>query len=149
MIAFSLVFVNRLDELSRYATLIEECEEYDTVVCHGSEYCVYMYTNEGEEIEYSAEEFAERIANATSYMGKDIRLMACNTGSKNDGFAQQLANIMGVKVLAPTEAIWINSYGKIFISDYDVLAQMWYEGKEVNETGTWREFLPQKGAVND
>ena len=149
MIAFSLVFVNKSDDLFHYSALIEEVEEYDTVVCHGSEYSVYIYTNENTELEYTAEQFAERIMNATSYSRKNIRLMACNTGSKDDGFAQQLANILGVKVLAPTEAIWVNSYGEVFISDYDALAQMWYEGKKVNETGTWREFFPQKGAVND
>ena len=146
MIAFSVEFVNKNDDLYKYSLLIPELLNYDTVVCHGAENCVYLYSNNGEEFEYSAIEFADRIQNSSSYTGKSIRLMSCNTGSLENGFAQQLANIMGVEVMAPTEAIWVNSYGEVFISDYDVLAQMWYEGKNVNETGSWRKFFPQKGA---
>lgn len=44
----------------------------------------------GEEIEYTAEEIA-----------------------------QQLANALGVNVLAPTEAVWVNRYGETFVSDHD------------------------------
>lgn len=149
MIAFSVEFVNKNDDLYKYSSLIPELSDYETIVCHGSHNCIYLYGNNDEEFEYSASEFANMIINSSSYTGKPIRLMSCNTGSLENGFAQQLANIMGVTVLAPTEAIWVNSYGEIFISDYDVLAQMWYEGKNVNETGNWRKFFPQKGAVNN
>lgn len=149
LMVFSVVFVNKNDDTFHYSSRIEEDEEFDTVICHGSEYKVYISTNDGEEIEYTAEEFAKRITNSASYSGKDIKLVSCNTGAKDDGFAQQLANILGVKVLAPTEAIWLNVYGELFISDYEALADMWFDGESVNETGTWREFLPQKGAVND
>ena len=149
MISFSIEFVNKNDELYLYASKIPELEGYDTIVCHGSEKYVYMYGNDDEEFEYGPGEFANLILNATGYTGKPIRLMSCNTGALEDGFAQRLSNILQVEVLAPTEAIWVNSYGEIFISNYDVLAQMWYEGKNINDTGIWKKFYPQKGGADE
>lgn len=149
LIVLSVNFVNKNDNFNNYASLISEIPEYDTVACHGGEYSVYIYNNEGVEIEYSPRELANMIRNSTSYKGKSIRLISCKTGSRNDGFAQQLANEMNVNVLAPTEDIWVNSYGKLFISDNSYLADMWYTGKGVNETGKWRLFKPQKGVAHD
>ena len=62
----------------------------------------------------------------------------------DDGFAQQLANIMGVKVMAPTQTLWVNKEGEMFIADSEVLADLWDSGVDVRPTGAWKVFAPQK-----
>ncbi|MFD0630429.1 hypothetical protein ACFQ9X_00925 [Catenulispora yoronensis] len=37
---------------------------------------------------------------------RPIRLLACNTGETDDGFAQQLADALGVEVKAPNTMVW-------------------------------------------
>ena len=50
----------------------------------------------------NAREVARIIKHSESYNGEKIRLLSCNTGSTDKGFAQQLANALGVEVEAPT-----------------------------------------------
>ena len=40
-------------------------------------------------------------------------LKACDTGEDPEGFAQQLANSLGVTVFAPTTNVWINNEGVV------------------------------------
>ena len=93
---------------------------------------------------YSAKEVAEFLKLSKGYKsGEKIRLIACEAGRKEDGVAQQLANELGVSVLAPTEKIWVNQDGEFFISDSDTLAEIWYNGEKVKGTGTWKTFTPK------
>ncbi len=64
-----------------------------------------------------------------------------------DGLAQQLANELHVNVLAPTEVLWIREDGSLFVSDNNVLAEMWNNHEDVNETGEWRLFYPCKWGI--
>ena len=49
--------------------------------------------------------------------GQPIRLLSCNTGSTANGFAQSLANKLGVVVKAPTKLVWAYSTGKYIVAD--------------------------------
>ena len=48
--------------------------------------------------------------------GQPIRLLSCDTGSSNSGFAQNLANKLGVVVEAPTKLVWELQNGKYFVA---------------------------------
>ena len=45
--------------------------------------------------------------------------------------------------MAPTEKVWVDQDGEIFISDSDTLADMWYNGENVRATGSWKLFVPK------
>ena len=62
-------------------------------------------------------EFAARIKASTPYNGGPVRLICCSSGARQDGAAQQVANILGVDVLAPTETIYVSNRGEYFITN--------------------------------
>jgi len=73
-----------------------------------------------------------------------IRLFSCDTGKDPNGFAQQLADELGVKVTAPTEPVWSTKNGEPFVTSIGE------DGMPVKPpTGTWVEFEPSgsKGAL--
>lgn len=47
---------------------------------------------------------------------KSIRLFSCNTGADSNGFAQNLANKLGVPVSAPTKLLWSDARGNHFVA---------------------------------
>jgi hypothetical protein len=94
-------------------------------------------------------EFAEKIRKSNGYNGGDIRLISCQSGAKDNGAAQKLADELNVKVYAPTEIVNIDEDGRIFVTDNEVLADMWYNAPEsekdkFTETGEWKVFEPRK-----
>ena len=64
-----------------------------------------------EEMKLSARDVANIIRHNKDYNGQKVRLLSCNTGSTDDGFAQQLANALGVEVEAPTDVLYVYSNG--------------------------------------
>jgi hypothetical protein len=67
------------------------------------------------------------------YKSGPIRLLSCSAGKKDFGFAQNLANKMGVPVKAPTDTLWVWPNGRITIGP-----------NQFTNTGTWRVFKPKK-----
>ena len=61
---------------------------------------------------YKPEDFAKRLLDEGYEKGKPIRLIACNTGAKPNGFAAKLAKILETKIIAPTEKISVNELGE-------------------------------------
>ncbi|WP_329460911.1 hypothetical protein [Streptomyces sp. NBC_01431] len=77
----------------------------------------------------------EAIRNNPSYNGGPIRLISCHTGRIRDGItdipaAQQLANELGVPVMAPTDEVGIYP------------SRPKGQSPEVQNGGYWRIFLP-------
>ncbi|GAB7061116.1 hypothetical protein JCM12681A_28260 [Streptomyces mexicanus] len=77
----------------------------------------------------------EAIRNNPSYGGEPIRLISCHTGRVRDGIAdvpaaQQLANELGVPVMAPTDEVGIYP------------SRPKGQEPEVQNGGYWRIFLP-------
>ena len=71
----------------------------------------------------SAREVARIIRHTESYKGENIRLLSCSTGSSDDGFAQQLANALGVEVEAPSDVLVVAPNGTYKIG-YDGSGKM-------------------------
>lgn len=53
------------------------------------------------------DEMAALIRADPNYGGKNVTLFSCSTGASSSGFAQQLADALGVRVLAPTNLAWL------------------------------------------
>ena len=145
MLILSSKFVNPNDDLYRYADRIQPEPGVDDIVCHGDPDSLLIEGLNGEVWHYSAEEAAEMIRNSREFRGKAIRLISCQTGAKDNGIAQQMANILGVSVKAPTEIVNVDSEGKMFITNNDILARLWNKGEKVKPTGKRKIFKPEKG----
>ena len=80
---------------------------------------------------------ARLIQNAEDYNGQAIRLLSCNTGLLDNGFAQNLANKLNVEVYAPTNYLWAASNGKYFVAGMNKLRE-----PNLNDMGTFKIFKP-------
>lgn len=87
----------------------------------------------GEWIYLNQRSLANYLKQDAGYTGGPIRLLSCGTGSSTNGFAQNLANKMGVKVMAPSDTIWAFPNGKLTIGP-----------DSFTNTGHWNTFLPGK-----
>jgi uncharacterized protein YukE len=56
---------------------------------------------------------------AHGWNGEPVRLLSCQTGMKADGFAQNLANSLGVKVEAPNDYLWVWPNGRTAVAPFD------------------------------
>ncbi|WP_211305315.1 hypothetical protein [Crossiella equi] len=91
----------------------------------------------------SAKDLADIIRSSPDWDGeKPIRLISCQTGRNDDGFAAQLARELGVDVLAPTKDAWIDADGNVFASSahLDGKGQDFRPGWPPN--GNWATFRP-------
>ncbi|WP_406834924.1 RHS repeat domain-containing protein [Streptomyces sp. AHU1] len=80
---------------------------------------------------FSHRVLAKFIRSDPNWNGGPIRLMSCSTGACNGTAAQNLANSLGVKVLAPTHTVHIWSNGRTRVSE-----------TERGPLGSWEEFEP-------
>jgi hypothetical protein len=145
----SALFVGKTDLLYEHAQRIKPLDGYDDFVCHATADTFLIYSG-NEEIKMPAKEYAEHIKASSSFHNRPIRIISCQSGEKADGAAQQLANELGVNVLAPTEEVSVDEDGRMFVSNNDVLAELWFEADDdikqyIKETGKWVVFEPQKG----
>ncbi|GAA2782072.1 hypothetical protein GCM10010452_07500 [Crossiella cryophila] len=91
----------------------------------------------------SAKDLADIIRANPDWDGEQpIRLISCQTGRNDDGFAAQLAQELGVDVLAPTKDAWIDADGNVFASSahLDGRGQDFRPGWPPN--GEWATFRP-------
>ena len=149
IIKLSSKFVNPTDPLYTNANKIKPVKGYGDIIIHGSPDSLLINGLNGEQWEYGAKEAAEMIRNSREFHGQPIRLVACQTGAKENGIAQQIADELGVDVMAPTEIANVDIDGEIFLSDNKELAEIWNcssaeERKSIRQTGEWKVFKPNK-----
>lgn len=144
LVKLSRQYVNHDDTLYKNLQKVKPIKGFEDFSVHGAGNVVQYITTNGVETNYSPEEFADIIRNDPSYRGGNIRLLSCGVGSGMTGFAQRFADAIGATVLAPTEDLWIDDFGGLFVSNNDILAEMWYNGDKVKETGKWKKFFPQR-----
>ena len=111
------------------------------IVSHGKPYTIKLNHN-GNEIELDARVMARIIKLRKDYkQGQPVRLLSCNTGSKKNGFAQSLADHLGVPVIAPTKILWAYPNGK-----YTVAGGREDDNKHVipvmSDRGIFKTFYP-------
>lgn len=145
------LFVNKTEKLHRYAKKIVPLEGYEDFTCHADPDSFYIdLAGEGREEDFfklTPEEYAERIKASSTYKGGNVRIISCQAGAKKDGAAQRLADALKVNVYAPTETVHVTEKGEIFLSDNEILAEIWYNESDrsvIKQTGEWKVFKPRK-----
>lgn len=145
------LFVNKSEKLHKYAKNIKPLEGYEDFTCHADADGFYIdLGGSGKDDDFfrlTPEEYAMRIKESSTYKGGNIRIISCQAGAKEDGAAQRLANALGVDVYAPTETVHVTENGEMFVTDSDILAEMWYTEDDrsvYKQTGTWKLFKPRK-----
>jgi len=113
------------------------------VVAHGSPDVIEFMTTKGPVI-VDHRTAARLIQEAPGYNGQPIRLLSCETGACDVGFAQNLANKLNVPVQAPTELVWAQNDGRIFVAprlSLNPRSTEFYKPDLANP-GTFRTFTP-------
>lgn len=82
---------------------------------------------------------AKLIKKNGGYHGQEVRLLSCSTGKLDSGFAQNLANKLGVPVTAPTSILWARPSGTHYVADDDGTGRA-----DRHRMGTFRTFYPQR-----
>jgi hypothetical protein len=107
---------------------------------------VQLVDADGNVRELDASQFSEVVRKATGWAGEPVRLFSCDTGRNQEGFAQQLANQLGVPVTAPTAPVWSTPGGGLpIVSDLDWVKRddVWVSLPKDPPSGTWVTFEPQ------
>lgn len=102
--------------------------DYYSVSGHGTP--IYMVGPNGNVITPS--DLAKMIMNDQSrFHGQPVYLDACSTGRDSSPFAQQLADILGVPVTAPTENVTVMDF-------------IFFYGRSINNGGIDKTFIPRR-----
>lgn len=142
-----LMFISHRDDLYQFAEKVPALPDFEDIVFHADRNSFLILNPDTGDIEkrLSPKNVADLLRNSNNYGGGDIRLLSCQSGYGGDNsLAQELANELNVKVLAPTEILAIDNTGKTFVSDNQLLIDMWGNGENVVETGQWITFKPGK-----
>ena len=128
----SSMFVGRGlgEDLKKYALKISPEPGFTDVVIHGTEQNVQILHN-GKWESLDQRRLCTMLKHDAGYKDGPIRLISCSTGKTNQGLAQNLANKMGVPVMAPSDTLWVFSNGRTTIGP-----SPW------KNTGTWVTYHP-------
>ena len=86
------------------------------------------------------------INSLSEYKKQPIRLLSCNTGSQTNGFAQNLADKLGVPVMAPNNLLW-NYSNKVGNMDVAPRKRTDPSNPDLNQKGEFVVFYPKKKKV--
>lgn len=117
-VAGDAYLMNKSDDFRKYISKRKDVDpggKFD-LVAHGTAEKMEVEHN-GKSIMINTRTAAKMISKLPGYKkGQPIRLLACNVGARGIGFAQNLANKLGVTVYAPNNYLWVNSNGTHFIA---------------------------------
>jgi hypothetical protein len=116
------------DELRAEATDVPPEPGQYTIDMHGGPDFVSIG-----DVRLTAADLAALVMADPNWRGEPIRLLACETGQRPDGFAQQLADLLGVPVHAPSDYVGLTSDG-LFVAV-----------TELDEDGIARPVMPPTG----
>lgn len=85
------------------------------IVAHGTPNSIQISHN-GIDVEINSRTLAKMIQKNPQYKKIGVRLLSCNTGSSTNGFAQNLANKLGVPVTAPNKLFWSDERGNHLVA---------------------------------
>lgn len=106
------------DPLNENSQKVAPLSDYFDVAMHGTPTDVGFGTKNAN---MSARLLAAVIRHSEGYNGQKIRLLSCSTGEIVDGgicFAEELANALGVEVMAPNDELYIFNSGKLQIGKF-------------------------------
>lgn len=102
------------------------------IVAHGSQNSIQI-THNGKNIEIDSRTLAKIIERNPQYKRKGVRLLSCDTGSSSSGFAQNLANKLGVPVYAPNKLLWSDSKGNYRVAGRSITNPRYPSSTDIGE----------------
>lgn len=122
--SYRLRFMSNRDQFYRNLERVDLLPGYQDIACHADAYGFDAHDPETGELyqEISPKELAYRIMDSGKYNGGPIRLLACSAGALPDGAAQQLADLLKVPVLAPTNTLFTSQDGYVAVASNDTEA---------------------------
>ena len=133
-------FMNNDDDFLRYIRKRKDVDpggKFD-LIAHGTANKIELEHN-GKRILVNSRTVAKLLKNIPGYKkGQPIRLLSCNTGMLNHGFAQDLANKLNVVVWAPSTYLWAYPSGKHIIAPKDSSG----ENPDKTKPGKFIKFIP-------
>lgn len=145
--SLSLRFMSNRDMTYKNLHAVPPLDGYEDIACHADPMKFgFVDPTSGKTVqEVGASFFARRVRESGKYNGGPIRLIACEAGRRDDGLAQEFANIMGVKVLAPTKIVFTNSQGYMVLADDEIEAlELLRNATEKWNPDGWRIFEPRE-----
>src|SRR5262249_6691554 len=124
-----VTLIGKGDPLAQAATWITPQKGVIDVVVHGTSDAFHVLHN-GSLVQVNHRSLATLIEKS-GQSGESIRLLSCNSGACRNGIAQNLANKLGMKVVAPTDKLWIHPNGSLTIGKTPAV-----------NTGQWVTFKP-------
>lgn len=129
----SMMYISEHDDLFSNARKVPKLDGYDDIVIHGDKVGFYTYNLYGEEFSFTPSELAKMIKDSKNYHGEKVRLLSCETASEGAVAAQELADELGVEVLAPSDILWVFSDGSMTIGP-----------DELTNSGQWVIIEPKR-----
>ena len=114
------------------------------VIAHGSAQNIEVMTAKGP-VTVDQRVAGRLIESSPGYStGQPVRLLSCDTGACDAGFAQNLANKMGVPVQAPTELVWAYGNGNMVVAPRTSMnpSSPLFNVPDLSRQGTFRTFKP-------
>ena len=111
----SIISFAEHDPLGAYARNVRPLDGHYDVAAHGNELQVQVHGAEGQAERLGADKLAKLIVEQPDYDGGPVRLLSCFTGSSPTGIAQQLADRLGVNVVAPSSKLWMWPDGEMAV----------------------------------
>ena len=109
---------------------------YFDVIAYGTPNSIQITHNE-QHMMVDHRTAARLIQNSDGYNGQAIRLLSCNAGALDNGFAQNLANKLNVEVYAPTDYLWSTPNGNYFVAGMGNS-----KVPDMSDIGSFKLFLP-------
>ena len=138
-IAGDAYMMDKKDEFRKYISKRKDVDpggKFD-LIAHGTADEMEVEHN-GNKIMINSRTAARLIKDMPGYKeGQPIRLLSCNVGARGKGFAQNLANKLGVTVYAPNNYLWANPNGTHFIAGKNSADKPDYSNK-----GKFVKFTP-------
>ena len=140
-------FMGKADDFYRFASRradIDPAGNFD-VVAHGTTTEIEVMTARGP-VTVDQRVAARLIQQSPGYNGQPIRLLSCETGACDTGFAQNLANKMNVPVQVPTELVWAYGNGEMVVAPRFSLNPRLPEFNlpDLTRQGKFQTFTPKK-----
>ncbi len=138
----SLNYMSNMDLFSKYISKRKDIDVdgFIDIIAHGNSNNILLFVN-GKNILVNHRTLAKLIKN--NYKDKKIngvRLLSCNTGAKEDGFAQRLADKLHIPVIAPNKYAFARLDGTHFVAGSKD------NGKhpDYNDLGEYKIFYPRR-----
>ncbi|WP_410871441.1 hypothetical protein [Nocardia sp. A7] len=112
------------DVLAKYSPKIKPIDGVFDVGVHGHTHSVGLQIQDGAAYLsqnhrlFNHREISKLIRLKGWIPGQPIRLISCSTGKEAKGFAQNLSNKLGVRVLAPTDVLWVYPSGATRVAPF-------------------------------